>query len=75
MTAKHLVWSDQRPTVAGTYYYRATPQSDPVLDVVFRSHFSGALYCGSYGTWQTSHIPVAKRQGEWAGPIPLPKEK
>lgn len=67
-----LVWTREKPTpenIGDTFWYRHFNVKPPQCVRVFACH-RGELWFGLFG--QEHSVALAK--GEWAGPIPLPRE-
>jgi hypothetical protein len=60
-----LVWTTEAPTLPGCYWFRWTPEHSAQMLTVERQD-CGCLYHEL--NW------IGNRRGQWAGPIPAPKE-
>ena len=67
-------WTTERPTEAGWYFYKPTPEErdlDPwEILRVFEHQETGLMAIND-----TDYDSVANLHGEWAGPIPEPEAR
>lgn len=69
-----LVYTTSAPTEPGYYWYRRRKNTVPVVVWVYDSGY-GLVIDQNGRTFVDSRISVDSLKGEWAGPIPLPKER
>ena len=63
-----LTWTDEPPTKEGWYWYRPSTSRESGMRFVADDLY---VHWVAAGKW----IPVAEFSGQWAGPIPEPKER
>ena len=66
--AAQPVWSKDRPTVAGWYWWRADHSDTDIEMCQVSEDCSHAQFIA--GEWELGRVGG----GEWAGPLPLPRE-
>ena len=67
LQAAQPVWSKERPTVAGQYWFREPSVAPYVVQIGSDGH-------GIWIWWECKWQPLDDWTGEWAGPLPLPRE-
>jgi hypothetical protein len=70
--AAHLVWTTNKPTVAGWYWFQGAYYTERIVEVKYDVHAGGMIWvdCHSTRGW----IDRPGRAARWAGPLSPPKE-
>lgn len=72
--AAQPVWSKEKPTVAGWYWWRSPQRGDEVVYIFMAGGKNRKkLYVSYLGLGEAPPL-LEHVSGEWAGPLPLPRE-
>jgi hypothetical protein len=68
-----MIWTRKKPTRQGWYWYRHDSGEMWIEQVRWMPHIDGGKRLAAMGI--AGHCFVCSYGGEWAGPIPIPKEQ
>lgn len=68
------VWTDQKPTVPGYWWFRGAPYESSEDWCVFQVWEEEGLFSVSYKDQPVDEMMKKWPHGQWAGPIEEPKE-